>query len=510
MSSILEQIDVCLASVRSEKMKTTRQLLTLLLLTLWAVASQAAIKTYPRLTTVTGVTYENVSVSRIEKDYIYVSHKSGGGRIGFEELPNNVLKDLGLPTREEMNRQKELEKKKTEEQQRLAEEQRQRAIEEQRRFDEEQKAKGMVKFQGKWMTPSEIKEIEAKQRDKEYIAKADEIVMSKARTKVPFKVVQALPDGALCHAAEWNSALRGYYYTGDFFFLLGATSKTLADDEEYTEDLYWAGTYTYTTVKGLEKTVKCYSYKRDLAQLAVRFKFGLFDKVEAGTTSPSPGVSASEPVLADVELKGFGSGFIITKDGFLLTNHHVVRKAKQVKVRTEKGILVARIVAQDPDNDIALLKIDGEFTPATFAPDKMARLGQTVFTVGFPMPELQGFAPKVTKGVISSLSGIQDDVRMYQIDAAVQPGNSGGPLADENGNIVGVVVARLNDAFVAQNTGSLPQNVNYSVKKSYTMAFIDNNQDASKQIQISTEPKKISFEEAVEKVRKATVLVMVY
>ncbi|MDD4031594.1 MAG: serine protease, partial [Bacteroidales bacterium] len=141
---------------------------------------------------------------------------------------------------------------------------------------------------------------------------------------------------------------------------------------------------------------------------------------------------------------------------------------------------------------------------------KSAKLGQTVFTVGFPMPELQGFSPKVTKGVVSSLNGIQDDVRMYQIDAAVQPGNSGGPLADESGNIVGVVVARLNDAYVAQNTGSLPQNINYAVKKSYTLAFVDNNQDASKQIQTATDAKKASFEEAVEKVRRATVLVMVY
>jgi hypothetical protein len=369
----------------------------------------------------------------------------------------------------------------------------------------------MVKFQGKWMTPGQIKDIEKAQRNKEYVARADNIVMSKARKRLPFKVIQALPDGALCHAAEWNEVLRGYYYTSrEFFYLIGATSQTVADQEEYTEDLYWAGTYTYTTVRGEERTVNCYSHKRDVAQLAVRFKFGLFDAPESDGASPSPGVAAANPVLADAELKGFGSGFIITRDGYLLTNHHVVRKAKQVKVRTEKGILPASIIAQDPDNDIALLKIEGEFTPASFAPDKIAKLGQTVFTVGFPMPELQGFSPKVTKGVISSMNGIQDDVRMYQVDAAVQPGNSGGPLADENGNIIGVVVARINDAFVAETTGAIAQNVNYAVKKSYTMAFLDNQPDASKQVQTASDPKKPSFEEAVERIRKATVLVMVY
>jgi S1-C subfamily serine protease len=209
-------------------------------------------------------------------------------------------------------------------------------------------------------------------------------------------------------------------------------------------------------------------------------------------------------------LKGFGSGFLISKDGYLLTNHHVVKGARQIKVKTEKALLPARLVAQDSDNDVALLKVEGEFTPVTFAADKIARLGQTVFTVGFPMPELQGFAPKVTKGVISSLKGIEDDVRTYQIDAAVQPGNSGGPLADESGNIVGVIAARLNDGFVLQATGGIAQNVNYAVKKSYAVAFLDTQPDAGKQVQTASESKVGAFEEAVEKVRKATVLVIVY
>jgi len=367
----------------------------------------------------------------------------------------------------------------------------------------------MVKFRSQWMSPAQVKEIEKKDREQAYAKRANELTMSKAKGKVPFKVIQSLPSGALCRMGE-QVPYGGMYYTGELFFLVGATSKTIADDEQYTDDLYWAGTFTYTTVGGDEKTVNSYSYDKAYALIAIRVKFGLYEDEEPATTRPPPGVAAGEPVLADRELKGFGSGFIITKDGYLLTNHHVVRNARQVKVKTEKGILAARILAKDPDNDIALLKIDGEFPSVAFTGEKSARLGQTVFTVGFPMPELQGFSPKVTKGVVSSLNGIQDDVRMYQIDAAVQPGNSGGPLADESGNIVGVVVARLNDAYVAENTGSLPQNINYAVKKSYTLAFVDNNQDASKQIQTATEQKKVPFEEAVEKVRKATVLVMVY
>jgi S1-C subfamily serine protease len=452
----------------------------------------AGAKTYARLTTLTGATYEHVTVSAVERDSIYVKHKSGGGRIGLDELPDNVLADLGLPSRDEIARQ---EKKEGEDRQ---------------RFEAEQRAKGMVWFNGKWMTPSEIKAVEAERREEAYVAKADELVRSKALSRVSFKVLQALPNGALCVMARYDPTLEATYFTGETFFLLSATSQTLADNEAYTEDLYWGGTYTYTTVKDVEKTVNCFSHRRDLAQVAVRLKFGLFDTEEKTGPSASSGTAGDEPVVAGRELKGFGSGFIITKDGYLLTNHHVIRNAKQVKVKTENGIHPARVVARDPDNDIALLKIEGQFSPAAFAPEKVAKLGQTVFTVGFPMPELQGFSPKVTKGVVSSMNGIQDDVRMYQIDAAVQPGNSGGPLSDENGNIVGVVVARLNDALVAEATGSLAQNVNYAVKKSYTMAFVDNQPDASKQVQTAIDPKRIPFEDAVERIRKATVLVMVY
>jgi S1-C subfamily serine protease len=99
---------------------------------------------------------------------------------------------------------------------------------------------------------------------------------------------------------------------------------------------------------------------------------------------------------------------------------------------------------------------------------------------------------------------------MYQIDAAVQPGNSGGPLADEKGNIVGVIVARLNESAALEETGALAQNVNYAVKQSYITALLDNYPDVSKGLKFSTEGETVSFEQAVERVRKSTVLVVVY
>lgn len=236
-----------------------------------------------------------------------------------------------------------------------------------------------------------------------------------------------------------------------------------------------------------------------------------------------PGMIPKAIIIPEPKTSKSGSGFLITDDGYIITNDHVVRGSKWVQIMTETGLKDAKIIAQNQKDDLALLKIDGSYTAANFANELTAQLGQTIFTLGFPIPELQGFNPKITKGVISSLNGMHDDIREYQIDATVQPGNSGGPLADENGNVIGVIVARLDDNFVMQNTGSLPQNVNYAVKKSCVLAFLDKYPDIKKRIdpymglgtvveespQSSTPTdKKLTFEEAVSKVQKSTVLIM--
>jgi S1-C subfamily serine protease len=117
----------------------------------------------------------------------------------------------------------------------------------------------------------------------------------------------------------------------------------------------------------------------------------------------------------------------------------------------------------------------------------------------------------VSRGIISSVTGIRhDDIRTYQIDAAVQPGNSGGPLADERGTVVGVVSARLNGAAVLEEAGASAQNVNYAVKLSYIAAILDKYPDISKNLKLSTGNEGVSFEQAVDAVRKSTVLIVVY
>ena len=120
----------------------------------------------------------------------------------------------------------------------------------------------------------------------------------------------------------------------------------------------------------------------------------------------------------------------------------------------------------DAANDLALLKAEGRFAPLPVASSRAVKLGSTVATVGFPNIGLQGFAPKLAKGEIASLSGASDP-RYFQISVPVQPGNSGGALVDERGNVIGVVAAKLNSATALAATGALPENVNYAVKSSF-------------------------------------------
>ncbi len=140
---------------------------------------------------------------------------------------------------------------------------------------------------------------------------------------------------------------------------------------------------------------------------------------------------------------------------------------------TSAGIITAKVVKVDAANDLALLKAEGKFQALPVVASRAMRLGSTAATVGFPNVGLQGFAPKLARGEIASLSGAQDDARYFQISVPVQPGNSGGALVDERGNVVGVVSAKLNARAALAASGSMPENVNYAVKSSFLLSFLE-------------------------------------
>ena len=132
----------------------------------------------------------------------------------------------------------------------------------------------------------------------------------------------------------------------------------------------------------------------------------------------------------------------------------------------------AELVTIDRVNDLAILKITCQTIPLKMAFDDPAKLGDEVTAGGFPNPGVQGTSLKLTRGVISSMSGLHDDARHFQIDASVQPGNSGGPLLNTHGSVVGVVNARIDDVVAIETTGMLPQNVNYAIKATLLPPFI--------------------------------------
>jgi S1-C subfamily serine protease len=207
--------------------------------------------------------------------------------------------------------------------------------------------------------------------------------------------------------------------------------------------------------------------------------------------------------------KASGSGIIVSNAGHVLTAAHVVAGASRVKVFTAQGLKTASVLRIDEANDLAVLKLAGGTYPALpVIPSRKIRLGQAVATIGFPNIEIQGFSPKVTRGEISSLNGIGDDPRAWQISAPVQSGNSGGALLDEHGNVIGVVVSKLGLKAV-KATGDIPQNVNYAVKSTYALALLEPYLDSTAP-EPSPSAAKPRFEDMVAKAQQSVVLILVY
>lgn len=179
----------------------------------------------------------------------------------------------------------------------------------------------------------------------------------------------------------------------------------------------------------------------------------------------------NNPNLSEENLKSTGSGFVISGN-IVATNHHVIENSNSIKVVLSIGGMLeefnARILSVDKVNDIALLTIkDKKFTPLQPAPYNIIHntldVGTSVFTMGYPLSHVLGKEIKVTDGLISSKTGYDGNAVTYQISAPIQPGNSGGPLFDKKGNLVGITNAGIPSA----------DNVGYAIKSSYLLNLID-------------------------------------
>lgn len=174
-------------------------------------------------------------------------------------------------------------------------------------------------------------------------------------------------------------------------------------------------------------------------------------------------------------LIGAGSSFTISQQGHLLTNQHVVDGCQIVTIHLPSGLKKALVVATDDTNDLALLKTDLEddnFIPIS---GTNVSLLEDVIVAGYPLSGSLSTTVKVTKGVVSSLAGLGNDYSQIQIDAAIQPGNSGGPILNDQGNVVAVTVAALNKEYFLKEQGTIPENTNFGIKSSTARAFVDAN-----------------------------------
>ena len=203
----------------------------------------------------------------------------------------------------------------------------------------------------------------------------------------------------------------------------------------------------------------------------------------AGTEPKAP----HEDAPSAAQIDSTGSGFFITAAGHLLTNAHVVEGCVRVSLTGGHPLTVLDV---DLGSDLALLKAASASPRAALMlrQGRGVRLADSVVVAGYPLTGLLSSGLNVTTGAVSALAGPSDDRRLIQITAPVQPGNSGGPLLDTSGNVIGVVVSKLDAVKVASITGDIPQNVNFAISLGTLQAFLDAN-SIDYQTRASSSPK---------------------
>jgi serine protease Do len=182
--------------------------------------------------------------------------------------------------------------------------------------------------------------------------------------------------------------------------------------------------------------------------------------------SPAPQKSATPNRTSS------GTGFFVSSIGHLVTNAHVVDRCSQIIVGTsDNQQWIAQPILVDRTNDLALLRTSAK-TADVAVLRSTARLGEAVFAFGFPLAGILSSSGNFTAGNITADAGINDDTRRFQISTPIQPGNSGGPLLDQYGNVVGVIVSKLD----TRSKTFIPQNINFAIKANIVQGFLSTQQ----------------------------------
>jgi S1-C subfamily serine protease len=168
------------------------------------------------------------------------------------------------------------------------------------------------------------------------------------------------------------------------------------------------------------------------------------------------------------DTKYFGTGFVVTADGQIVTNFHVVADCSTYWTSDGRKLSLLR---GDKTRDLALLKGAASTGPIAALRGVGPKVGESIVVFGFPLAGILAASGTVTTGIVSADAGLGNTATRFQISAPIQPGNSGGPVLDAEGRVIGVVVSKLGDS-IAKYTGQIPQNVNFAIPQAELLAFL--------------------------------------
>lgn len=260
------------------------------------------------------------------------------------------------------------------------------------------------------------------------------------------------------------------------------TIKKIGSTPIYNYNIFWSGSNITDSKRFVLHENTLFDVNYSIPDRQLRYDLG--KNYQAGfkvnykcsfiKTYPTPEMYANSQ-KQDKSQESFnqwsGTGFAL-KNGYIVTNYHVIEGANSITVQGVNGNFNIQyntsIVGTDKINDLALLKVtDPTFKGFGIIPysisSAISEVGEEIFVLGYPLTSTMGDEIKLTTGVISSKTGFQGDIALYQISAPIQPGNSGGPLFDKNGNVIGIVSAKHKDA----------ENVGYAVKTLYLQNLIE-------------------------------------
>jgi hypothetical protein len=203
-----------------------------------------------------------------------------------------------------------------------------------------------------------------------------------------------------------------------------------------------------------------------------------------------------------------GSGFIIHPDGYLITNHHIIANADLITVVVPgKGSFAASVVADDDYKDLALLKIqESNLACLPIGESQKVKVLDTIFVLGYPLAPALGADVSASEGQVNAIRD-SGKIPLLQIDANVNPGNSGGPVLNDRGEVVGIVVSKLNAAFFLKEMGSIPERVNFAIPIDEARGMV--RQAYPLDFEPSQKTERLSNLQIFDESRKATVFIIV-